>query len=163
MRQRNLQFRARSKRGGHARHDFDGYVVFIQKGNFLVRAAEQHRIATLEAHHHAMRARGIGEPLVDEALRGRVAPAALAHGDFLCSMRQQKYFFGHQGVVKHDIRLAEQPDRANREEVRSTRSGADEIDRARRGGVRHWTIPAATVWLVASSMRIRAPVARTDS
>ena len=60
--------------------------------------------------------------------------------------------------MKNDIRLAEQPDRTHREEVRCARPGADEMDSAA-----HFTSPAATVWFVVSSIRISDPVVRTVS
>src|SRR5258705_1635734 len=65
--------------------------------------------------------------------------------------------------MEHDVCLAEQPDRADREEVWRARSRAHKIDGSRPAGLHHCTMPAATVWLVASSMRISAPVACTDS
>ena len=67
--------------------------------------------------------------------------------------------------MKNNIRLAEQPDRAHREEVRCARPGADEMDGAacRRAVTTHLTSAAATVWFVASSIRISDPVVRTLS
>ena len=67
--------------------------------------------------------------------------------------------------MKNDIRLAEQPDRTHREEVRCARSGADEMNSAPQGqdGAAHFTSPAATVWFVVSSIRISDPVVRTMS
>ncbi len=53
---------------------------------------------------------------------------ALADGDSLGSWSQKKYLFRYQGIVKHDVSLAEQPGRAQREEVTRARPGADEID-----------------------------------
>jgi len=104
-----------------------------------MRAAEQHRVAALQPHHHAVAMGCVGEPLVDEALRGRVAAAALADGDFL-SLDESKYRLGNQGVMENDVGLAEQPGRAHGEEVGCTRPGADEIDSSA-----HCTSPAATV------------------
>jgi hypothetical protein len=52
---------------------------------------------------------------------------------------------GNQGVVKHDVCLAEEAGGAHGEEIRSTRSGAYQIDGARPGGWLHRTSPAATV------------------
>ena len=60
--------------------------------------------------------------------------------------------------MENYIGLAEQPGRSHREEVGCARPGADEMD-----GTAHFTSPAATVWFVASSIRISDPVARTMS
>src|SRR5205807_8476227 len=80
--------------------------------------------------------------LVDEALRARVPPAALADGDFF-SLDERKNPLGNQGIVENNIGLAKQPGRAHGEEVGCPRPGADEIDRSP-----HCTSPAATLWWV---------------
>src|SRR6185437_14298785 len=46
-------------------------------------AAEEHRVAALEAHDHFVFCRSVDEALVDEALRGRMPAAALADRDLL--------------------------------------------------------------------------------
>jgi hypothetical protein len=43
----------------------------------------------------------------------------------------------HQSVMENDIRLAEQPGRAQGEEVRCARPGADEMDDASHVGFLH--------------------------
>ena len=58
--------------------------------------------------------------------------------------------------MKDDVRLAEQPRGAQREEIGGAGASTDEIDRSS-----HCTMPAATVRLVASSIKMNAPVART--
>src|SRR5258706_7153560 len=132
--------------------------MFLEEVDLLVGAAEEHRVASLEAYNCLAAARGIQELLVDEGLRSRMPPAALAHRNLSGLQRQRKNRVGHQCIMKNDVGLAEQPDRAHREEVGCARPGADEMD-----GAVHCTRPAATVWFVASSMRISAPVARTSS
>src|SRR5258708_30920209 len=108
-------------------------------------AAEEHRVAALEPHHHAVAARRIGEPLVDEALRGGVAAAALADGDFF-SFDERENPPGNQSIMENDIPLAQQPGRAHGEAVGGTRPGADEIDSSA-----PCTTPAAPVSFVAPS------------
>ena len=51
--------------------------------------------------------------------------------------------------MKNDIRTLKQPRGTQREEIRRTRPRADKID-----NTRHSIIPAATVWLVVSSIRM---------
>src|SRR3982751_322494 len=76
-RQRNAELRARRESRGDAGYHLDPYAVLRQKRDFLVRAAEDHRIAALQPHDDAMPARSIEQTLVDEVLGGRVTPAAL--------------------------------------------------------------------------------------
>src|SRR6185503_8440712 len=139
--------------------DCNLYRVFPEKRDLLVRATEQHRVAALEAHHGAVAPRGVEQLLVDEVLRGREPPAALAYRDQLRLRGEREDLLGDERVVKDDVRLAEQPGRAQREEFDCARPGADEMDRARG----HRSNPAATVRLVASSMRMNEPVACTAS
>ena len=58
--------------------------------------------------------------------------------------------------MEHDIGPFEQPRSAQRQQVRRPGSRADEIH-----SPCHSIIPAATVWLVASSIRMKAPVVRS--
>ena len=57
--------------------------------------------------------------------------------------------------MKNCIGALEQPRGTQREQVCRTGPCADEVDRAA-----HSIIPAATVWFVVSSIRMKAPVAR---
>src|SRR2546427_11507385 len=154
---RNLRFRAGGERSRDARDNLHRDSILDQEADLFMGATEQHRVAALEPHHHAVAMGGVGKPLVDEALRARVAAAALADGD-LFSLDERKDPLGNQGVMEDDIGLAEQPGRAHREEGGCTRPGADEMDSSA-----HCTSPAATVWFVASSIRMKQPVARTSS
>jgi len=135
----NLRFRARRERSRDAGDNFHRDLILDQKANLFMGAAEEHRVAALEPHHHAVVMGSIGEPLVDEALRGRMPPAALADGD-LFSLYKRKDSLGNQSIMENNVRLAEQPGRAHGEEVGCTRPGADEIDSSA-----HCTSPAATV------------------
>ena len=99
-----------------------------EKRNFLVGAAEQHRVAALEAHHDAIAARGVQQALVDEVLRGRMAPAALAHGDFLRARREGQDLAADQRVVEHTVRLGQQPGGAHGLLVGRAGAGTDQVD-----------------------------------
>ena len=88
--------------------------------------------------------------------------AALADGDLLGARGERDGVRMHQRVVEHDVGALEQPRRAQRQQVRCARAGADEIDIPRRCRV-HRDHPRATVSLVASSIRMKLPVARLSS
>ena len=102
-------------------------------------------------------ARRIDEALVDELLRGRMLAAALADGELLRARGERDRVRMHERVVEHDVGLLEQACRAQRQEVGRAGAGADEI----RSG--HRISPAATVPLVASSIRMKLPVAGMSS
>ena len=64
----------------------------------------------------------------------------------------------HQRVMEHDVGALQNARGAQREEIGRAGAGADQIDLA------HQSIsPAATVWLVTSSIRMKAPVVRFAS
>jgi hypothetical protein len=130
LRKRHAEVSARRERGRNTRNNFDLDRVRFQKADLFVRAAEEHRVATFEPHHHAVAARGVGETLVDEALRSGMAAAAFSDGDFHGAFCQRERFRVNQGVVEHYAGLGQQPRRAKREEVRRARPRADEIHRA---------------------------------
>ena len=81
--------------------------------------------------------------------------AALANRDFYSVHRECDDVRMHQGIVKHDVGAFQQPRCPQCQKVRCARAGTDEIDRTI-----HWINPAATVLLVASSIRMKLPVAR---
>ena len=81
--------------------------------------------------------------------------AALANRDFYSVHRECDDVRMHQRVVEHDVGALQQPRSPQRQKVRCARAGTDEID-----GTIHWINPAATVLLVASSIRMKLPVAR---
>ena len=118
-------------------------------------AAEQHRVATLEAHHDVVCRGSVDEPLVDELLRGRLPAAALADGDLHGARRESERIRMHQSIVKDDVGALEQLRRAQGQQIRCAGARADEIDCAG-----HWIIPAATVLFVVSSSSMKLPVAR---
>ena len=105
-------------------------VVPLEKLDLFLRAAEEHRVAALQPHHHAVAPRRVGEALVDEVLRRRMPAATLADGDLFGAERERQRLRMNQSVVENDVGLAEQPGRAQGKEVRCAGSGADEVDGA---------------------------------
>ena len=63
-----------------------------------------------------------------------------------------------EGIVKHDVGTLQQPRRPQCQEVRCAGAGTNEKD-----ATIHWINPAATVLLVASSIRMKLPVARLSA
>src|SRR5947208_3177570 len=113
---------------------------------------EEHRVAALEAYDHVVAPRCIDQALIDEALHSRMQAAALAHEHLLRPRSQRQRFLTNQGIVKNDARLAEHSRCPEGQEIGSAGPCPHEID-----GAAHLTNPAATVWFVASSMRIMEP------
>jgi hypothetical protein len=75
-------------------------------------------------------ARGIDEALVDEALRGRMLPAALAHGDTLGVAREADRVGMHQRIMENHVGTREHVRGPQRQKVGRTRPGADQVDLA---------------------------------
>ena len=109
QRQRTLQRRRARQRSGDPRHHLILDAGRFQRPHFFIGAAEQHRVAAFQAHHHVMFQSGIHDLLVDELLRGRQLPAALAHRN---PPRMRRRIVEHgrldQRVVQHHIGGAEQ-------------------------------------------------------
>ncbi len=76
----------------------------------------------------------IDQPLVDEALGGRVTAAAFADGDSLGLRRQCNNFRIDQRVVKNDVGTLEQACRPQRQKIGRTGTGANQINNAARAG-----------------------------
>src|SRR5688572_3806976 len=93
-----------------------------------MRPSEQRRIAALQAHHYAKSPCRVGEPFVNEALRGGMAARALPDGNFFSPWSERQRFRMDERIVKNHIGFAEHPDRSHREEVRRARPGADEVN-----------------------------------
>ena len=99
----------------------------------------------------------VDEALVDELLRSGVPAAALAHGDLLRARGKCDGVRMDERVVEHDVGGGEQPRGAQRQQVGRARACADEVHGAG-ATCAHSTIPAPTVALVASSIRMKLPV-----
>ena len=159
----------RRQRGRDAGHYFDLDTGFFQRPQFFIGTAEQHRIAALQAHHHGVFARTVEHLLVDEGLGGRQSAAALADRD-LDGLRAQCQHVGrHQRVVQHDAGLRQQPRAAQSDQILGAGSGAHQIDFSEyvhadsSAQAPSRIMPAATVWCVTSSIKMKAPVARMSS
>ena len=158
MRQRDSQLSARGECSGDAGYDFIAHARSLERGDLLLRAAEEHRVAALEPDHDGMRLGGIDQSLVDELLCRGMFSAALADRDLLRARGQCDRLRMHQSVMKDDVGLLEQLCRAQGQQVRCTGAGTDEINDAA-----HATNPPATVLFVVSSMRMKLPVARLSA
>ena len=104
-----------------------------------------------------MPARRVDQALVDELLRGRTPARALAHRDLLGADGQGERFGMDERIVENDVGAPQES--AARSVSRSGAPGPapDQVDLA----VRVISIiPAATVWLLTSSIRMKEPVAR---
>jgi hypothetical protein len=143
--------------GGDGRRDagddFDLDAGFLERAEFLVGAAEQHRIAALQAHDALVVPRGVDEFVIDDGLRRRALAGALADRDQLGLRAQGQHLRGDEGVVQHHLRLPEQARPANGNEISSAGTGSNQINFSQR---RHGSlsfvcyasiriIPAATV------------------
>jgi len=99
----------------------------------------------------------VGEPLLMKRLPVEWRPQRLPTATFF-SLDESKIAWGTRASWKrYRPRRAARAARTVRK-VGCTRPGADEMD-----GSAHCTSPAATVWFVASSIRMKQPVARTSS
>jgi hypothetical protein len=65
-----------------------------------------------------------------------VPRAALADRHFLGARREREDLLADQRVVQHDVGLAEQPRRSQRQQIGGARAGADQVDRAAHAGRR---------------------------
>ncbi len=129
LRERGLEIGGGGERRGDARHDLAGDAGGFERGDLLLRAAEEHRVAALEAHDDAVLARGVDQALVDELLRGGMPAAALADRDPLRALRRARRCPGCTSASWNTMSAAaSSARRAQRQEVRRTRTGADEID-----------------------------------
>ena len=169
LRERRPEFRRGGQRGRDAGHHLARDPGGLERRDLLLRAPEQHRIAALQADHDRVLARGVDQALVDELLRRRVLAATLAHRDLLRAFGEGDGIRVDERIEEDDVGGGEQARRPQRQEVGRARAGTDEVDRTRcgtrggQGGTRrthaHRISPAATVALVASSIRMKLPVA----
>jgi hypothetical protein len=108
-------------RGGDAGHDFDLDAGFLERAQFLVGAAEQHRVAAFQAHDALVAAGAIDQLFVDEGLGRGALAGALADRDLL-GLRAQ---FQHLGVTRasYSTTSASPSRRAPRTVIRSAAPG----------------------------------------
>ena len=95
---------------------------------------------------------------VDEALVGGDLAAALAYRDDARARGQRDHLRVYQRVVEYDVGASKHAGRTQCQQIGCARPRPNEIDLAHQS-----MSPAATVWLVTSSIRMNAPVARMRS
>ena len=84
-----------------------------------------HWVASLQSHHDCVLAGGVDQPLVYEALNGRMATAALADENFPGARGERERLRMHQRIVKDELGALENFRSAQREQVRCAGAGAD--------------------------------------
>ena len=135
VRERHAQRRGGGQPRGDAADDAHVDAGFVQGLQLLAAAAEDERIAALEAHDLLALARRRHHQLVDEALRRAAAAAALAHVDDARAGRGERHDLGADEVVHQQHGGG--PDRLDGlegEQFGVAGAGADEGDR---GGMVH--------------------------
>ncbi len=146
--QRDAALRGAGQAGGDAVHQFDLDPACRQPFGFFATAAEDARIATLEAHHALALAGVTQHQTVDEGLRRGAAAAALAHGDDACVGA----VFEHGGVNEiidhHHLRFTQRAHGLEGQQFRIARAGAYQPDFCAHGeilvlvGIRKVRVPA---------------------
>ncbi len=157
MRHRDAAGERRGERARHAGHDIDVDAVRMAGQVFLPPAAEQVRIAALEAHHPPPGPRLTHENRVDLALRNGVMVRALADVDDLGAQIETRQFVPRaKAIGDDDVRLLELAQGTQRQQVERTRSAADEDDAPRRDCVAH-------PFLLAAALRVHSPTLGSDA
>jgi hypothetical protein len=108
--------------------DFEWHAGGGEFGGFLGAAAEDHRVAALEADHGAAGLGFLYDERVDLVLRHRVVLGALADVDFAAARFGPREKFGvDEGIVDEHIGALDDLLGSERDETDVTRSGSDEI------------------------------------
>ena len=117
-----------AERGGDSGNDAPRDTVGGEHLELLAATTEDQRIAALEARHPLALARQAHQQLVDTLLLSAIADF-LADEDPLgiapCALEDR---LGNQPVVENHVRLLQQLQRAQREQIRIAGTGADEVD-----------------------------------
>ena len=125
--ERDAGVRGAGHRRGDPGHHFVGNVLRAQELQFLAAAAEHERVAALESHHAPPGPGVFQHQRVDAVLRGVMAAGFLGHLDTLGIAAGERQCLGaHQAVVQDHVRLVHRPQRAQREQARIARTGADQ-------------------------------------
>ena len=104
---------------------------FERQAELLAAAPEQERVAAFQPHHALPGAREVDEQLVDFSLRSRVAVAALADVDQLrVAARELEDALADEMVVDDGVRVLQQPQRSQRQQLRIARPCAHEVNDA---------------------------------
>ncbi|MCY1546172.1 hypothetical protein D9M68_821540 [compost metagenome] len=131
MGERDAEAAGEGQGRGDARNDRYGDAMRFEHGDFLARAAKDHRVAGLEADHMLALPGQRQHGLVDIFLPARVAPGALAHQHALgLATRQFEHVCGNQIIEQDDIGGLERADGLDGEEIRIAGAGTHEGDAA---------------------------------
>ena len=128
--QRAANGSGRGKGGGDAGNNLKWNAGFGQRGHLFGGAAEDKRIAALEADDAAAGAGVLDHQRVDFFLRDGLHAAALAHIDDLGGGRRQiKNRLRNKVVVQNEVGGLNEAQRLDGQQLRVTGAGADQIDR----------------------------------
>ena len=151
------------ERRADARHDPALDARLGEHLHLFATAAEQERVAALQAHDSPARACVQHEQFVEHTL-GVAAARALADVDEIgvgpCHRQDLRR---HQPVVQHHVGLGDQPGSLERQQLGITRARAHQPDvRLAHAGAPTGsaTMPAPTVPLVTSSITMKLPIVR---
>ncbi len=129
--QRNLQRRGRGKSGCDARHYFKRDGCLAQCLHLLSSTAKDQRVATLEPDHTQSFASVVDHQRIDPGLGDGFDAAALADiHDLSRRRRSLEDDCRNQVVMQDDICRRQQPERADGQQFRVTRTRADQVDAA---------------------------------
>ena len=118
-----------SEGGGDAGNNLKGHTGFGERGHLLCGAAEEERIAALEAYDNAPRLCQLDHQRVDLLLRDALHAAALAHVDDFGDRRGQcKNRLRNKAVVQNYIGGLKKAQSLDGEQVGISGTGADQID-----------------------------------
>jgi hypothetical protein len=167
-RERPQRVGGRGQRGGHAGHHLDFQARLGAGLQFFLEAAEDARVAALEAHDQPVFAPMAHDQRVDRGLPGAVAEAALADVDPLRARREFAQCRVGERVVQHHVGPGQQAGAAQRDQVRRAGAGSDECDLAHAcqaflPQAAALTSSAPLVRLLAGSTMISAPPTRLSS
>gem|GEM_PF-3377343 len=127
MRERDTGIGRAARRRRDAGHHLEGDALGGERVDLLAAAPEDERVAALQAHHALAFAREAHQQVIDVLLRQRVLRALLAGVDALgLQAHQVEDRLRHQAVVHHHVGLLHEAQRAEGEQVRIARTGADQ-------------------------------------
>jgi hypothetical protein len=162
-RQRAQRGGGRRQRGRDARHHLGANARLGQRLQLFFEAAEDARVAPLQAHHGVPVLRMAHEQGVDAGLARGVAEPALADVDPARLRRQRAQRRVGQRVVQHDLGLRQALRAAHGDQVGCAGAGADEDDRSRVHASTPSTSSAPLVRWLAGSTTISAPPTRLSA
>src|SRR5579863_9891782 len=127
MRERNAGTGGRSERRSDPRHDEAGDALRGEHLELLPSAAEHKGIAALQARDTLARPCQLDQQLVDARLMCVLARLLTDKNPLRIAARSLEYGIRHQAVVEDDVGLLQQLQRPQRQQVRVTRAGSDQV------------------------------------